>query len=136
VKTFEISYLPLHDAKGRHNGLTIILHDVTEKKINQAKLLEQEKKLAILDERERLVRDLHDNLGQVLGFINVQAQAIKRELKVSGLPVAKLERLIEVAQSAHQDMRTYIIKRKKTTDPGFYSGVKEQYKTIYQPKRY
>jgi signal transduction histidine kinase len=108
--------------------LTIILHDVTEKKINQAKLLEQEKALAILDERERLVRDLHDNLGQVLGFINVQAQAIKRELNVTGLPVVKLERLIEVAQSAHQDMRTYIINVKNTTTRDFIPALKNSIK--------
>ncbi len=132
-RTFEISLLPLSDRKDKHSGLTIILHDVTERKMVQTRLLEQQRTLAILDERERLARDLHDNLGQVLGFINVQAQAIKYELAslAIGTSAAQLEKLIEVVQSAHQDMRVYI-KNAKGTEKGFISALKyniDQYRS-------
>lgn len=109
-KTFEVSYVSLRDRRGNHNGLTIIFRDVTERRLVQARLLEQQRALAMSEERERLARDLHDNLGQVFGFINVQAQGIRHELASAGIGTAsrKLERLVEVAQSAHREMREYI----------------------------
>lgn len=109
-KIFELSYLSLLDRRGKHNGLSIIFHDITERRLIQVKLLEQQRTLAMSQERERLVRDLHDNLGQVFGFINVQAQAIKHELASDKIASAslKLERLAEAAQSSHGEMRTYI----------------------------
>lgn len=109
-KIFELSYLSLLDRRGKHSGLSIIFHDITERRLIQVKLLEQQRTLAMSQERERLVRDLHDNLGQVFGFINVQAQAIKHELASDKIASAslKLERLAEAAQSSHGEMRTYI----------------------------
>lgn len=125
TKTYEISYLPLTDRQKKQNGLSVIFHDVTEKR----KLIEQQKELALSLERERLVRDLHDNLGQVFSFINVQAQAIQYELENAGVSVAakKLDRLIEAAQSAHQEIRTYIQSIKNTADKkDFISELKNE----------
>ncbi|MEN6328613.1 MAG: histidine kinase N-terminal 7TM domain-containing protein [Syntrophomonas sp.] len=115
-KTFELSYLSLRDRRGKHSGLSIIFHDVTERRLIQTKLMEQQRNLAMSEERERLARDLHDNLGQVFGFINVQAQAIKHELAGDKIASAsqKLERLVEAAQSSHGEMRTYIQNVKST----------------------
>lgn len=109
-KLFEVSYLSLPDRRGNHTGRSIIIHEVTEQRMAQAKLLEQQRSLAMSEERERLARDLHDNLGQVFGFINVQAQAIKHELAQAGVDTAspKLDRLVEAAQAAHREMRAYI----------------------------
>ncbi len=110
IKIYEVSYLQLTDKRGRNTGLSINFHDVTERKRVQSKLLEQQKALVMAEERERLARDLHDNLGQIFGFINVQAQAIKHELNSAGINIAstKIERLVEVARSGHRDMREYI----------------------------
>ncbi|PKM78559.1 MAG: hypothetical protein CVU90_02135 [Firmicutes bacterium HGW-Firmicutes-15] len=109
-QTFELSYLSLKDRRGKHSGLSVIFHDVTERRLIQARLMEQERTLAMSKERERLARDLHDNLGQVFGFINVQAQAIEHELAKDKIESAsqKLERLVEAAQSSHGEMREYI----------------------------
>ena len=116
AKMFEVSYLPLLDRRGKYNGLSIIFHDVTDRKMAQVRLLEQQRALAMSEERERLARDLHDNLGQVFGFINIQVQAIKHELAKAGIDTAshKLERLVEAAQSAHREMREYIKNVKST----------------------
>ncbi len=110
TKIYEVSCSPLYNRQRRRNGTSLIFHDVTEQRESQARLLEQQRSLVIAEERERLARDLHDNLGQVFGFINVQAQAIKRELPSTSINGAsdKLGRLIEVTQSAHQQMREYI----------------------------
>lgn len=107
---YEVSCMELKDKKDRHTGLWVLFRNVTEKRDTQSRLIEQHKKLAASEERERLARDLHDNLGQIFGFINVQAQAVRRELSMAGVDIAgpKIERLAEAAQSAHQDMREYI----------------------------
>jgi PAS domain S-box-containing protein len=110
TKTYELACLSLSDKRGKHTGFSITFHDVTEQRMTQSRLLEQERALAVSGERERLARDLHDNLGQVFSFINVQAQAIEHELSVAGVTTVsrKITRLIEAAQSAHREMREYI----------------------------
>ena len=57
-----------------------------------------------------MARDMHDNLGQELGFVNLQAQAIRKELLDKGVNSIsdKLDRLVNVTQSAHSDIRKYI----------------------------
>ncbi len=134
-KTYEVSYIPLQDRQGNSNGLTVILHDVTERRQVQARLLEQQRALAMSEERERLARDLHDNLGQIFGFVNVQAQAIAHELEENKIESAsqKVKRLVEVAQSAHEEMREYIrsVKITAAAQKNFVSAIKqviEQYK--------
>jgi len=109
-RIYEVSCSPLIDRWGKRNGMSLIFHDVTEQRESQARLMGQQRALATSEERERLARDLHDDLGQVFGFINVQAQTIKRELSNAGIdiPSSKLDRLIEVTQSAHRKMREYI----------------------------
>ena len=61
-------------------GYLLMLRDVTEQKRAQAQILEQQRSLAVLDERERLARELHDELGQVLGYVKMQAQAARDQL--------------------------------------------------------
>ena len=48
---------------------------MTEQKQAQAELIAQKQALATLQERERLARDLHDTLGQVLGYASMQVDA-------------------------------------------------------------
>ena len=93
--------------------------DITERKLAEEQLLEHQRMMTVLEERERLARDLHDSLGQVLGYVNVQAQAA-RELLGQGQNTAvdeHLARLVEVAQDAHADMREYIANLKTTVAP-------------------
>lgn len=130
LKIFEVSSLELTDRRGRHTGLSIILHEVTEQRLTQAKLLTQQRALALSEERERLARDLHDNLGQVFGFINLQVQAIQRELANAGINTAgsRLERLVEVTRSAHGEMREYLrnAKNKAAGELEFIPAVKKE----------
>jgi len=77
----------------------------------QAQVLGQQRALAAAEERERLGRELHDGLGQVMGYVNMQAQAI-RALLQSGQtdPAVSVARQLEqVAQDAHADVRAYIL---------------------------
>lgn len=108
---YETSCLPIKNEKENLLGKLLNIRDVTEKKITEDKLLQQQKEIAVKEERERMARDLHDNFGQILGFINVQSQAIREYLKHDQLETAVrcLDRLTEVAQEAHNNVRETII---------------------------
>ena len=127
---YDLHSSPLSDRRGRPIGRVIALRDVTERKHAQIQLLQQQRALAALEERERLGRELHDSLGQVLGYVNVQVQAA-RELFSSGQAAtadATLSRLAKVAQEAHADVREYILGMKTSVSPewGFFPAL-EQY---------
>jgi PAS domain S-box-containing protein len=109
-KIFEVAAVPLRDSRGKDNGLSIILHDVTERKKAESQLLEQQRTLAITEERERMARELHDSLGQVLGYINIQAQAVREQIVRGQTETAAdcLERLRDIARNSHDDLREYI----------------------------
>ncbi len=101
----------LKDWRGSPLGSLILLHDVTEQKRAQEQLLEQQRALATLQERDRVARELHDGLGQVLGFVKMQAKSARVLLARDQVSEADacLARLAAVAQDAHADVREYIL---------------------------
>jgi len=117
-KTYEAIFSPLSTDQGITICRLALIHDITEKKQIQEILLKQQWQLAVNEEREKMARDLHDNLGQVLGFINLQAQGIRQELKNSGVDTVtnRLDRLVEATQSAHTELREYI---RSIRDPAY-----------------
>jgi DNA-binding NarL/FixJ family response regulator/signal transduction histidine kinase len=91
----------------------------------QEHVVEHQRAMATFEERERLARELHDGIGQVLGFLNVQAQSANDSLQ-SGDKLAasqKLDRVAEVAQEAHDDVRGYILGLKKESPAQKSPGV-------------
>lgn len=126
-KVYEILLSPLTDHKGVMMGRLVVIHDITQKKQEQQLYLKQQWKLAVTAERERLARDLHDNLGQVLGFINLQAQGIRKELINADVDIVsdKLDKLVNVSQAAHNDIREYIrsIRNTEAFERDFMTGL-------------
>lgn len=116
-KVYELFLSPLTDNKDILMGRLAVAYEITEKKQAQQTFLKQQWKLAVIEERERMARDLHDNLGQVLGFINLQAQGIRQELVNAGVETTslKLDKLVEVTQSAHKEIREYISNARNAT---------------------
>lgn len=110
IQVYEAVLSPLADSKGALMGRLATIYEITEKKKEQQRYLEQQRRLAAAHEKERMTRDLHDNLGQVLGFINLQAQGIRQQLVTDGVDSVsgKLDRLVEVTQTAHDEIRAYI----------------------------
>lgn len=94
-----------------------IMRDISERKAAekvlleaQNKIVENERLMASFRERERLAREIHDSIGQTLGYINMQVEAI-RDLNNKGEKErlkSMLARLSEAAQESHRDIRTYI----------------------------
>ncbi len=113
----------LQDFRGLEIGQLVLLHEITGQKQAQEQLLEQQRALAMFSEREKLARELHDGIGQVLGYAKVQAQEARDLLAQDQIAAADkdLEKLITVTQEAHTEVREYILGAKITDSdqPGF-----------------
>lgn len=76
--------------------------------------------VAVLEERERIARELHDGLAQVLGYINTQTLAI-RKLVAAGRTQDAQEQLYameEAAREVYADIREAILGLRVLTVPG------------------
>jgi PAS domain S-box-containing protein len=133
---YESHISPLVDRQGQLAGQVIILHDVTELTRVQAQLIQQQLTLAVLEERERIARELHDSLGQVLGYVNAQAQAVRELLSRGQTDTADeyLARMVAIAQEAHADVRDYIVSVKAgiSSKRGFLSSLAQQLQRFSQ----
>jgi len=111
VRYYTLAISLLKDWRGLEVGRLLLLRDVTAQKQAQVQILEQQRALAMLHERESLARELHDDLGQVLGYVKMQAQAARDRLAQGQAAAADLDlaQLVAVAQGAHIDVREYIL---------------------------
>jgi PAS domain S-box-containing protein len=129
VRHYALVISLLKDWHGLVIGRLVLLRDVTEQKRAQAQLLEQQRALAMFLERERLARELHDGIGQVLGYVKMQAQAARDQLAQDQTAAADsdLEKLVAVAQDAHADVREYLLGAKTPPPelPGFLPMLQE-----------
>ncbi len=110
-REYRISVTDLIDPQGQPQGRMLLFRDVTDEHRVQNYLLDEQRALAALRERERLARELHDSIGQVLGYVSLQAQSAQKWLTEGDVPRAAglLDRLTDVAQEAHADVREAIL---------------------------
>ena len=89
----------------------IIQSQHTAQQTAAAALRQQQQTLIVLQERERLARELHDSLGQVLGYVNAQTQAARMLLSKGKADATDelLLRLVKVAKNAHVELRNFIL---------------------------
>lgn len=84
----------------------------------EEKLRQEQRAVVILKERERLARELHDSLGQILGYVKMQSQAALEHLNQNRLETSQshLKRLIDAVQSAHVEIRETILNLQSGVD--------------------
>ena len=77
----------------------------------QSLVLNQQRQVAVMEERDRMARDLHDGLGQVLASINIQTQAVQVFLANGDQEAAEtnLKSVVELSQDASINIRGYIL---------------------------
>ena len=111
VRQYVLEISPLTDWRGLEVGRLLLLRDVTERRQAQAQLLEQQRSLAMLREREHLARELHDSIGQVLGFASLKTGAARKLIADGKLANAddQLAHLESIMADAHADVREYIL---------------------------
>ena len=125
---FNMRITPLYNWRGELDGRMGVLRDVSElhqrevdlrqakdmleetnqrlvsemasREAAQNQVLEQQRMLAALKERERLARDLHDGFGQVLGFVHLQVHAVRKVL-ADGDGQKADSHLLRIAQVTH-----------------------------------
>jgi len=127
-RSCELETLPLYDFRGLAVGYLLLLHDVSDQRRSQAQILEQQRTLAMLKEREHLARELHDELAQGLASINVHAQLVSGLLE-AGQPEeaqAQLQILAQAARNAQVDVRGEIRMLSYRMDPveGFLESLR------------
>jgi len=127
---YQLRALPLKTPQGNPLGKTILLKDITRQKENEKKMLEAEKALSILTERERLGRELHDGHGQLWSYFQVQVEAVRSQLEKNNLVQAGviLDKLARNMQNLHVDIRESItgLQIAGTAEQGIWQSL-EQY---------
>ncbi|MBH1939954.1 PAS domain S-box protein [Mobilitalea sibirica] len=109
-RNYEIQISPIMNNKGTLMGNVIVMNDITELKQAEEELYREQRELAVMAERDRLAKDLHDNLGQIFSFAGIQIQVAQLEQRRGNQELADqyLERLGEIIEEAHQEMRNYV----------------------------
>ena len=71
-------------------------------------------------ERERIAREMHDGLAQVLGYVNIKSQAIEELLLLGRTEEARglLAELAAAARSIYVDVREAILGLRSPVVPG------------------
>ena len=88
--------------------------------LTSARMRESERQGAILVERERIAREMHDSLAQVLGVVHMRLRAFGSNAKSIGatdMAVGLLE-LADVAEEAYRDVREAILGLRESSRPG------------------
>jgi signal transduction histidine kinase len=88
---------------------------------------------AIVEERERIARELHDGMAQLLGYVNTKAMAIRLLLKNHQADQAErqLLQLEDAARSLFVDVREAILGLKMAGQAGSLSAVLRDYAAQY-----
>jgi signal transduction histidine kinase len=127
VRQYVLEISPLSDWRGLEAGRLLLLRDVTEQRRTQAQMVEQQRALAKLHERESLARELHDSIGQVLGFASLKTGAVRKLIADGKLARGdeQLAHLESIMADAHADVREYILNLRNAPAEGrpFFSAL-------------
>ncbi|MBI5305697.1 MAG: GAF domain-containing protein [Chloroflexi bacterium] len=85
--------------------------------IENAELYQRVRPLAILEERDRLAREMHDNLAQMLGYMNIKTAITDDQLAKNQIAPARssLLELKQIVKEAYTDVREVIFNLRSTT---------------------
>ncbi len=126
-RCYRIHISPLVNHRGFNLGKLIIFYDISGEKRTQKQLQDHQRKLASLEEREWLARELHDGVGQALAAAHLQVKSASELLargQVAGLK-SSLDQLVEVIREgkAHVGDYLYGVKTWSSRDQ-FFTGLR------------
>lgn len=106
-------------ATDEEQALLAALADMAAIAINNARLLERERQVAVLEERDHLAREMHDTLAQVLGYLHLKAATTRRRLASGDVSDAEeeLQEMEDLAHEAYVDVREAILGLRETVAP-------------------
>lgn len=105
------------------------LADQVEIAVKHGVMTAQLQSLSIIEERSRIAREMHDSLAQILGYLNLQIQALEA-LHTQGNDLELREELHNMraeVQAAHADVRENILSLRTTlaSDKGLSNAIQE-----------
>ncbi len=88
--------------------------------VANTRLQDRLRELAVIAERERIAREMHDGLAQVLGYVNTKSQAVEHLLDDGRIADARsqIRQLAAAARSIYVDVREAILGLRSVIDPG------------------
>ena len=95
----------------RDRGFLVTLSGLAAIAITSAQMRENGRQRAVLDERGRIAREMHDSLAQVLGVTHLRLRALDAREEVRDNPEisAELAEVADICQEAYQDVRESIL---------------------------
>lgn len=125
--SFEGQVQPLRSATGEIEGCIGVA-------IEDAHIYEQARELAVLQERQRLARDLHDSMAQSLYSLTLMAEAARRLVSAGNIERGGgyLARIGESAQQLLKEMRllVYELRPQILERDGLAAALKERLETV------
>jgi len=110
-------------------ALLAALADMAAIAVHTGRLREAEQEWLIVSERDRIARELHDSLAQVLGVIHMRLRGLESRLLTTGVQGVgdELTELAEVADEAYRDVREAILGLRETisADGGLEATLRE-----------
>jgi two-component system nitrate/nitrite sensor histidine kinase NarX len=103
----------------RDRGYLMTLAGLAAIAISSARLRGNERQGAILAERDRIARELHDSLAQVLASIHLRLRSLLPRADLAERPraIAELSDLADVAEEAYRDVREAILGLREASRP-------------------
>jgi len=95
----------------RDRGFLVTLSGLAAIAITSAQMRENGRQRAVLAERERIAREMHDSLAQVLGVTHLRLRALdaRDEVRGSHKLAEELAELADICQEAYRDVREAIL---------------------------
>ena len=95
----------------RDRRFLLTLSDLASIAVTSARMRESERQGAILAERERIARELHDSLAQVLGATHLRLRALGSgdDARTSEAITAELAQLADICEEGYRDARGAIL---------------------------
>jgi signal transduction histidine kinase len=148
--------VPIH-AKGRLLGVLSVFGESVQKfsaediallaviadhigvALETARLRQRAEQAAVMEERQRLARELHDSVTQALYSLTLFAEAGQDSIRAADLPQAEhyLSRLGETAQQALREMRLLIYELRPLTlqQEGLVGALRQRLETVERRAR-
>jgi signal transduction histidine kinase len=103
--------------------------DLAAIEVEKGRLMQRDREAAVLEERERLAREMHDSLAQVLGYLHLKSQSALAAAQSDETEKVRRD-LMEISSVSHEsykDVREAILGLRETVSQrrGFVDALRE-----------